>query len=57
MGHSSHLGPSTSLQGGFWNVRASLGGASMGKAIRKAGVRIFTSSRGMYVAQEGNQGP
>lgn len=25
MGHSSHLGPSTSLQGGFWNVRASLG--------------------------------
>ena len=57
MGHSSHLGPSTSLQGGFWNVRASLGGASMGKAIRKAGVRIFTSSRGMYIAQEGNQGP
>ena len=35
----------TSLQGCFWNVRASLGRASMRRAIRKAGVRIFTSSR------------
>lgn len=57
MGHNSHLGPSTSLQGRYWNVRASLGRASMGRAIRKAGVRIFTSSRGMYIAQEGNRGP
>ena len=57
MGHSSHLGSSTSVQGCFWNVRASLGGACMGRAIRKAGVRMFTSSRGMYIAQGRNRGP
>ena len=36
MGRNSHLRPSTSVQGCFWNVRASLGRGGV-KRVRKAG--------------------